>query len=91
MQAHPEQFKTTYKAHTLRMKASAFEIPAMQHAVRGDTIRVPADEESLKIRWTFYLPEILAWQRLGKGKRTTKEIVRSRDYAKMIKPEAVEA
>jgi hypothetical protein len=84
MKDHPEIFAKKCTAYTIRAKAHKFEIPALQHVIKGDTVKVPPEEESTKQMWKFYLPEIVQWYKLGGGRRVTKEIIRNRDYAKIL-------
>jgi hypothetical protein len=82
MAKHKNEFCNVYKASTLRIKANSFEIPAMQHSVRGDTIRVDSCDKK-KQRWTFLISEIKLCEIFGSGRKATKEVVRQRDYTKI--------
>lgn len=83
MKEHKREFKEIFKANTLRRKARSFEIPAIQHEVNGNTIKVSSGQNK-NTRWTFFVHEVKQSILVGSSKNITKEIVRKRDYNKIL-------
>lgn len=83
MKAHEEQFTRKYSAYSLRKKALACEIPALQHEVKGSNVSVCRNDKE-KQRWAFLLEEVKLCLSLGGGRNVVKEIVKRRNYDNII-------